>query len=188
MLGYFLIIKLAACLAAHYPLSKKGIGLEMRKAGIADLESIHRVELDAFSADRQASMDALEERLELFPDGFFVLIYNGRLVGFSTALLIDDFRTLEKLDSPDRKLHKPDGEIYYLRSVAIMKEYQKRGFGKLLINRQLENARSLGKGHFRFTASKDVEAFYLELGFKKLGVYGEFHNSKQVVWEFRLAD
>jgi len=90
---------------------------------------------------------------------------------------------LKELDLPDAKLHKPRGEVYYLRSVAVMKEHQGTGFGKSLIRKQLENARILGKKYFRFTASKNVEGVYLKLGFRKISDYAEFHGTKQAPWE-----
>jgi len=156
---------------------------QIRQASLQDIDAICLVEKSAFPPHRQASSETLVNRMKLFPEGFYVILYKDKIVGFSTALLTDDLRSLEALNPPDNQLHQPQGNTYYLRSVGIMSEHQRKGFGKALIEKQLENARGLNKKRFCFTASEEVEAFYTHLGFKKLTNYESFHGSIQAVWE-----
>lgn len=157
---------------------------QIRQASLQYIEVICNVEKSAFH--RQANSETLANRIKLFPEGCYVILCENKIVGFSTALLIDDLRSLVALNPPDSQLHNPQGDIYYLRSVGIMPDYQRRGFGKALIEKQLQNARDLNKKGFRFTASKEVEAFYTHLGFKRITNYGSFHDSIQAVWEMGL--
>lgn len=154
----------------------------IRKTTINDLEKIYEIELNSFAESRRASIETLETRIKLFPEGCFVSLYNNKLLGFSTALLINNLITLKELDPEDSLLHTDSGEVYYLRSVAVHKKFWKSGFGKKLVEKQLENAKKLKKKSFRFTASKDVEGFYIKLGFKRITDFKEFHGRKQAIW------
>ncbi len=156
--------------------------LIIRPATKDDLESIEEIEKDAFPEHRRASAKTIRKRLELFPEGFYVSEAEGDIVGFTTALITAEL-TLEELEPPDEELHDWEGSVYYLRSVAVKKKYQKKSYGKLLVEAQLRTAEYLGKKIFRFTASKDVAGFYKKLGFKKITKYKKFYGSMQALWE-----
>lgn len=158
----------------------------IRNAKKQDLEAILAVEKSAFAPERQASIETFQNRLQLFPQGFFVLIYNRKIVGLTTGLITEEINNIKDLKYSDEKLFKRQGNSYELRSLAVMKSYQGKGFGTLLAKRQVENAKNLKKKFFFFTATSDVEPFYLKLGFKKVGNYEYFHNSYQALWKIEL--
>ncbi len=162
-------------------------GIQIKQAKLSDLEAIVKVENSAFPPHRQASTESLKGRLELFPEGCLVALKNGEIIGFSTALIINDIRSLPELDVSDEELHSLNREIYWLRSIVIDPNHQKEGVGKLIMQKQLEKARNLNKKAFRFTAAQDVEGFYKKLGFTMLTDYEDFHSSDQAIWELNLA-
>ncbi|MBU0757012.1 MAG: GNAT family N-acetyltransferase [Nanoarchaeota archaeon] len=157
--------------------------VEIRSAEIKDLDSIYNVELNSFSEDRQADKETLRKRIELFLQGCFVLIYKDEIVGFCTGLLIDDLKTQEDFEKHDQIIHNPNGSVFYLRSLAVKKKYWGKGFGKMLVEKQTEFAKNLGKKHYRFTAARDVEGFYRKLGFRIISDYKKFHGIPQAIWE-----
>ena len=159
----------------------------IRNAAVQDIEEIYSVEQSAFPPKRQASYETLLKRIKLFPEGCLVCLKSNKIIAFSTALIIDRTNAITKLDLSDQELHNINGDTYELRSIAVMKGYQKQGIGKELVKKQIENAKSLNKKYMQFTAAKDVEVFYEKLGFKKITDYEEFHNSKQAIWELELS-
>jgi len=161
---------------------------EIKKATPEDIDAICEVERSAFPPNRQASKETLKKRIELFPQGCFVVFRDGKLLGFTTALLTDNLKTLAELDPSDEELHNPEGEIYYFRSIGIHKDVQREGLGKALIAKHLENAKRLGKRIFRFTASEDVADYYEKLGCRRITDYDDFHGSVQAVWEKQLGE
>ena len=160
--------------------------LQTRAATLEDLDSILDVEKSAFPPNRQASPDTIRKRLQLFPQGCLVAEQNGKLVGFETSLLTKDIFSITELDQPDENIHDPSGIVYYLRSLAIKQEFQRRGIGKALTEETLKLARKLKKQIFRFTAARDVEQFYAKLGFQRVSEYQDFHGLPQAIWELRL--
>jgi predicted N-acetyltransferase YhbS len=161
--------------------------VEIRQAQISDIDAICAVENCAFPTERQASRSALQQRLELFPSGVFVLICAGEIVAYSTAFPIGDRTTLEQLNLTDEELCDPNGAIYFLRNLAVKTEHQRKGFGKQLSQAQGKHALSIGKTFIRFTGTKNLEPLYQELGCKKLGNYNNYHGLPQVVWERALS-
>ncbi|OGJ50834.1 hypothetical protein A2335_00035 [Candidatus Peregrinibacteria bacterium RIFOXYB2_FULL_32_7] len=158
----------------------------IRQAKLDDIENICIVERSAFPSHRQASAETLANRINLFPEGCYVIECDERIVGFSTALIINNLKSLEAFIESDSQLHNSKGNTYYLRSVGIKQNYQKIGLGKALIAQQLKNAHNLNKKYFRFTASEDVEFFYTKLGFTRITNYCNFHGSIQAVWEMEI--
>ena len=160
--------------------------IRIRNAKHSDLNSIIEVENSAFPPERQATIETFANRLALNEKGFLVLEYEGQIVAFSTAFLTNNITNIKDFDIPDEQLHNPKGIIFELRSIAVKKDYQKKGFGKLLLFKQLENATILKKKFFRFTAASDVARFYEKMGFRRISPYHNFHNSKQAIWEKKL--
>ncbi|MEK7495292.1 MAG: GNAT family N-acetyltransferase [Patescibacteria group bacterium] len=160
--------------------------LVIRNYKESDIVEVVKVEKSAFPPKRQANKNTFKLRCKLFKKGFFIVEFNHHIVGFTTALLTNNIISIGDLNIPDEKLHNPRGVVYELRSLAIAKSLQKKGFGKLLIKKQLENAKKMNKKYFRFTAAKDVEGFYEKLDFKRITPYLPFHSSYQAIWEKKL--
>lgn len=158
----------------------------IRAASLEDLDLILNVERSAFPPDRQASLDTLRKRLKLFPQGCLVAEQNGELVGFETSLITRDISSIMELDKPDEAIHDPAGIVYYLRSLAIKQDFQRRGIGKALMEKAIKLAGELNKQVFRFTAAQDVEDFYTKLGFERISEYKNFHGLPQAIWELKL--
>jgi N-acetylglutamate synthase-like GNAT family acetyltransferase len=159
----------------------------IKQASVQDAQDIYLVEKSAFPEERQASYEILLGRIKLFPGGCYVLILNNKIVAFSTALIMNQVDSISELNSSDQELYNLEGNTYELRSIAVMKEFQKQGLGKKLIKKQIANAKLLNKKYFQFTAARDVSEFYKKTGFKRVSKYEEFHNSKQALWEMELT-
>lgn len=155
---------------------------QIRAASLEDLDFILNVERSAFPPNRQASLDNLQKRLQLFPQGCLVAEQNGELVGFETSLVTRDIVSIVELDQPDEVIHDPTGIVYYMRSLAIKQEFQRRGIGKALTGEAIKLARVFNKQVFRFTAAQNVENFYTKLGFKRISEYQDFHGLPQAIW------
>lgn len=161
--------------------------ITIRPAQISDLNEILKVERSAFPKHLQAKKNTFLERLKLFPTGFLIAEHNGKIVAISTALIIDKSSSIKDLDYPPQQIFRSDGNTYYLRSLAVDKQFQKQGIGKKLINAHLQNARVQGLKTFVFTSAQEVEGYYLKLGFTKVGNYTPFAEGiKEVLWKKEL--
>ena len=111
-------------------------------AKIFDIPAIMAVEHNAFIPEIQEKQKVFEERLSLFPEGFFVLqdtsdevvLRNKKAltVGYICTEIWggiggDDFFSLGH--SP-KKTHRSDGTVLYVSSIAILSAYRGKGEGE----------------------------------------------------------
>jgi GNAT superfamily N-acetyltransferase len=158
-----------------------------RVATIDDLPDLLRIEQSAFPKERWASEDSLRRRMTLYPGGSWLALLNGDVAAFSNGFPITDRSTQADLDPADHLLFDSSGPVWLLRNVAVHQAFQRRGLGRLLINRQLELARSYGAKCFRFTATTNLNAYYSALGFSMLKEPVSFHGLPQGVWNLDLG-
>ena len=151
-----------------------------------DIDEIMEIEREAFPSELQADKETMLKRMELHPEGFFVLRQNEKIAAFTASLIIDKVDTVEELEPSDEELSNPAGDTYYFRNLAVRKEYRRKGIGKVLVEMHVENARSLGMQHFRFTTAKRAEEYYKRLGFTMIDDYKPLHDSQESLWKIDL--
>lgn len=165
------------------PMVKLQKVVSTRLATPEDIDAIYAVETSAFPPELRATRETLLERMKLFNEGFFVLLKRGKIVAFSTALVITDANSVADLDKTDSEVHNPNGKTYYLRSLVVGKRSQHGGHGIKLLDKQLENAKQMGMTRFVFTCVFSVSNYYRNLGLKRLTDYEELHGNKEALWE-----
>lgn len=114
------------------------------------LDEIMWVEERAWAPEVRASRNKMLMRLETFPEGIAFVLSEGKIVGVSTALIInydpsDPPRSWEEATGDGFiQNHTPRGNCYYIASVGVAKDYQGKGLGDRLLRQQKGVARGLG--------------------------------------------
>ncbi|MGN0729463.1 GNAT family N-acetyltransferase [Treponema sp.] len=108
----------------------------VRKVCISDLKNIMEIEKNSFKNGIQESESVFAERIQIFPDGFFILEEENSAAGYFCSELWDS-AVLENSDSFSLNhsasgFHRKNGEILYISSVAVWEKYRGRGFGNKL--------------------------------------------------------
>ena len=163
------------------------LDIVIRQASPEDLKAIVQVEQSAFPQDRWAPESSLATRMKLFPSGTIVASNSDYILGFSNGFPIGDFTTQDELSPDDAQLFDETGDVWLLRNVAVHTDSQRKGIGRQLIQHQLDLAIGAGARQMRFTATPDLDSFYLKLGFDKLREAQDFHGVPQSVWSMKLA-
>jgi ribosomal protein S18 acetylase RimI-like enzyme len=121
----------------------------VRNAVTDDINDVMRVEREAWPPEIQAPREKFESRLKVFPQGFFVAVLNGKIMGVSTSEIIAH-------DSPPRKweeitdngwiksTHSPKGNAVYVVSLGVSPLAGGKGIGSLLIQAQKNLVKKLG--------------------------------------------
>jgi|SRR3989344_4347386 len=114
------------------------------------LEQVMEVERSAWPPELQASRAKFESRLNIFPQGFFVVRLDGKIKGVTTSqtTAYDESSTHTWDEITDNgmieKTHNLHGDALYVVSVGVGTDMQGRGVGGKLVQSQLELAKKLG--------------------------------------------
>lgn len=124
--------------------------ISIRNASFDDLEDVMCVERESWPQEIQASKEKFLSRLEIFPQGFFLVLLDGKIVGVSTSNIIDfDYDKLpHSWDYATdggwiKKTHNPEGSALYVVSVGVSPEASGKGCGTVLVEAQKKLAREL---------------------------------------------
>ena len=103
-----------------------------------ELAELQKITLPTLTEAEWLRKEHFLKHCELFPDGQFVAICDGKIVGLGSGFLIDfDFdhpnhRFVEFIDYGFYTNHDPDGEWYYGTDITVHPQYRRRGIGALL--------------------------------------------------------
>lgn len=124
---------------------------QIKKAAQYELRKILEVEKDVWPFEMQASLCDLKKKLELFPHGFFVVYFKGKIVGFTNSQIVNfdyDKPPISWEEATDNgsiiNSHKPYGNALYVVSLGILQNFRNQGIGTKLLEKQKMLAKKLG--------------------------------------------
>jgi predicted N-acetyltransferase YhbS len=143
-----------------------------------ELERIEHLSFPMANREELLSADDIRAYAEVFPEGYFVAMVDGKPVGQGAGIYLDfDF------DRPQHTIveitgehqcgnHDPDGDWYYGTDISVHPDYRGMGIGRLLYKARKDLVRRDGKrgiiaggslpGYFehkdRMSAAEYVEA------------------------------
>ncbi len=105
----------------------------LRQAYHGDLKQLLELE-SSWPQGIRASAVALEQRLQRFPEGQFVLEQEGELVAVLYTQRIASLNVLDGLGASQvLQLHKPGGEVLLLLGISVLESFQGQGLSDQLI-------------------------------------------------------
>lgn len=133
-----------------------------------DLEACVHVESSCFAPSEAASKESIEQRIDIYPDGFLVAVQNGNVIGMinSGATHKDDIT-----DEAFKKMigHDRDGKNIVVFSLAVSPDYQGLGVSRKLMDQFIEIARGLDKKKILLLCKDYHITYYERLGFSHGG-------------------
>lgn len=108
-------------------------------------DELEKIELACFpmaNPDDLLTAEDIRAYAEVFPEGYFVAMIDGKPVGMGAGIYLDfDF------DHPQHTIagitgehqcgnHDPDGDWYYGTDITVLPEYRGRGIGRSLYDRR----------------------------------------------------
>ena len=160
------------------------MSIKIRKGKIEDLKEIASIEAACFPVNEAATEEALKGRLSVYPDYFYILEKDKKIVSFVNGMATDSPNlTDEMYENP--YLHNPEGKWQMIFGVNTLPDYRKRGYAGKLINELIEDARAGKRKGVVLTCKDTLVPYYSKFGFKNEGVSESTHGG--VVWyEMRL--
>lgn len=157
----------------------------IKYAGIENLKEIADVEARCFPESEAATEKSLKERLEVYPNHFWLLYDGDRLVGFVNGMVTDE-KDLRDEMYDNAGMHKEDGKWQMIFGVDTIPEYRRRGCAKQVLKRVISDAKTQGREGLVLTCKEKLIHYYAKFGFVNEGVSESVHGN--VVWyQMRLS-
>jgi ribosomal protein S18 acetylase RimI-like enzyme len=152
--------------------------LTIRNVKLSDLDQCFEVESAGFPEEEAASKESIKTRIETFPQGFLVAELDGRIIGIINSAATD------KEDLADEELkkmagHDPNGKNLVVFSLAVLPEYQKRGFARQLMFKFIEEAKRLGRQKILLMCKRNLIEYYERMGFTHIGLSSSMHGGAE---------
>ncbi len=146
----------------------------VRQAELKDISSIAQIEAACFPREEAASLETFEKRFSVFPDSFFVIECEGRVVGHINGAIYSAPELPDALYS-NPKLHDPNGDYQTVFGLAVDPKYQRKGYATLLMKHFIDVSRKNGRKGIVLTCKDNLIQFYESFGFVHQGVSKSSH-------------
>ncbi|MCI7383196.1 MAG: GNAT family N-acetyltransferase [Hungatella hathewayi] len=158
----------------------------IRNVKIEDLDQVTEVEALCFPAEEAAVEASFRQRIETFPDSFFVAEdENGRIIGFINGCVTDE-RTIRDEMFEDSGLHRPEGLYQSVFGLDVIPEFRRQGVAADLMNRLMQEAKARGKKGMILTCKDRLIHYYEKFGYRNLGLSASVHGG--AVWYDMLLE
>lgn len=152
--------------------------LKIRRVKDNDLDDCYRVESACYTSDG-ATMEKIQKRIKLFPEGFLVAESKNEIIGLINSASTD------KEDITDEELkdmvsHDKDGKNMVIFSLAVLPEFQGNGISKQLMLRFIAVSKNLKKEKILLLCKSELIPYYQNYGF----LYGGKSKSKHGGFEW----
>ena len=159
--------------------------MHIRTATMEDLDAVTAVEAACFPAAEAATRDEFAARLAVYPNHFWLLEEDGRLVSFINGLVSDEPTIRDEMFA-DAAFHNEQGAWQMVFGVNTLPEYRRRGLAGVLLERAAADARAQGRKGCVLTCKDKLIHYYEKFGFQNEGVSESVHGG--VVWyDMRLT-
>ena len=118
-------------------------------------------------------------RLAVYPNHFWLLEEDGRVVSFVNGMVSDEPELRDEMYA-DASLHREDGAWQMIFGVNTLPEYRRRGLAGRVLERVIADARAQGRRGCVLTCKEALVHYYARFGFRSEGVSASTHGG--VVW------
>lgn len=159
--------------------------MHIRTATMKDLDAVTAVEAACFPAAEAATRDEFAARLAVYPNHFWLLQEDGRLVSFINGLVSDEPTIRDEMFA-DAAFHNEHGAWQMVFGVNTLPEYRRRGLAGEVMRQVIADARSQGRKGCVLTCKDRLVHYYETFGYRSEGVSASTHGG--AVWyDMRLT-
>jgi ribosomal protein S18 acetylase RimI-like enzyme len=148
--------------------------ISMREARISDLDRCYEIESTAYAGDEAASQEKIRKRIEVYPEGFLVLEFEGAIVGLINSGATDHVQLSDE-DFKDLVGHDPQGKKIVIMSVAVLPDFQRKGLAGELIIEFIGKMKAMAKSEIFLICQTGLIDMYASYGFEYIGVSDSEH-------------
>ncbi len=149
-----------------------------------DVDALVALDNAVFEPEAREDREVYEDRLTLYPEGCFQLLYDKKLIGYIASEIWDAVHDMP-LNRKASVYHNPKGRIVMVSAFGILPVFQNKGMGTFLFSRFMDIMRARGFHSVILRPASKAIPLYTRLGFKKIG-QGEDHIERYDIMEAAL--
>jgi len=153
--------------------------MKLRIATLTDLDVITDLEQTCFPPNEAASRHAFIQRLQSFPNHFWVLEINGTLAGFINGMVTNNEMIIDEMFA-NARLHDDDGTWQSVFGLAVAPAFRKQGHAARLIRHLIEKAKTEARLGVTLTCKEHLVPYYEKFGFTDRGISASVHGGE--IW------
>lgn len=153
--------------------------MRIRTAMEKDLKEITKIEEKCFPPAEAASMENFRERLRIYPDHFWLLEQEGKILSFINGMVTNE-ETIQDEMFENARLHEPEGGWQAIFGVNTLPRYQGKGYASMLMEQVIADAKAQGRKGCILTCKKELIPFYERFGYQNEGISASVHGN--AVW------
>lgn len=153
--------------------------MKIRTATILDLQAITEVEARCFPKAEAASESDFKKRLSVYPNHFWLLEDDKKLVGFVNGMVTNEPILRDEMYE-DANLHNENGQWQMIFGVNTIPEYRRQGCAERILKKVISDAKEQGRKGLVLTCKEKLIRYYEKFGFENEGVSESTHGG--VVW------
>ena len=159
--------------------------MEIRNANPDDLDELAKIEQECFPPKEAAKRDEIKQRLNIYPNHFWVLEKDGKIVSFINGFTTDNPDLSDEMYE-NASLHDEDGSWQMIFGVDTLPEYRRNGYAESLIKKIIDNAKKENRSGVVLTCKNHLVRYYPKFGFADEGVSKSRHGGE--IWnQMRLT-
>ncbi len=148
--------------------------MEIRTATTADLAQIAQIEAVCFPTAEAATPLSFGQRLQSYPNHFWLLLDGTVMVGFVNGM-VTDVPDLRDEMYEDAGMHNENGAWQMIFGVDIIPDYRCRGCAGKLLSHVIQEARGQGRKGLVLTCKEPLLHYYGKFGFVSEGISQSSH-------------
>ena len=150
----------------------------IRNATIDDLDDIVQLEHLSFPSNEAASGKDLKDRLIHYPNHFWLLYEEEKLVSLVDGLCCN----IEDLTDDmfhNASMHDENGQVQMILGVCTHPDFRKKGYSSALMNQLIGDCKKQNRKSIVLTCKESLIGFYSKFGFVDEGLSQSSHGGEQ---------
>ena len=148
--------------------------LVIRHAAVTDGVKLAEIEQMSYPQAEGASQNRIEERIEAFPDHFWIMEKSGEIVAFINGMATDA-KDLSDEMYVNASIHDENGRWQMIFSVVTAPEHRGHGYASRIMRQVITDAKKDSRQGAVLTCKKELIDFYSKFGFVNEGVSVSIH-------------